>query len=33
VRHAAIALREAVIARRNGKMIEAGAQLPEPRPK
>jgi multimeric flavodoxin WrbA len=33
VRNAAIALRDAVVARRNGKMIEAGAQLPEPRPK
>jgi multimeric flavodoxin WrbA len=33
VRNAAIALRDAVMARRNGKMIEAGAQLPEPRPK
>ncbi len=33
VRNAAVALRDAVVARRNGNMIEAGAQLPEPRPK
>jgi multimeric flavodoxin WrbA len=33
VRNAAIALRDAVIAKRSGKMVEAGAQLPDPRPK
>jgi multimeric flavodoxin WrbA len=33
VRNAAITLRDAVIAKRSGKMIEAGAQLPDPRPK
>ena len=33
VRNAAITLRDAVVAWRSGKMIEAGAQLREPRPK
>ena len=33
VRNAAITLRDAVIAQRDGKMVEAGAQLPDPRPK
>jgi len=33
VRNAAITLRDAVIATRSGKMIEAGARLREPRPK
>ena len=33
VRQAAIVLVEAVQAKRNGKLIEAGARLREPRPK
>jgi multimeric flavodoxin WrbA len=33
VRNAAITLRDAVIARRNGRVVEAGAALREPRPK
>jgi len=33
VRNAAITLRDAVIATRNGRRIEAGAELREPRPK
>jgi multimeric flavodoxin WrbA len=33
VRNAAITLRDAVVAQRSGKLIEAGAQLREPRPK
>jgi hypothetical protein len=33
VRNAAVTLRDAVIAKQSGKLIEAGANLREPRPK